>query len=80
MPLRRFINDAGAFTPADLKSMGIAFDAALAKLGVKDRADSINELVAKRIISFARQGERDPERLCEHVLSSLRGSPTAAAR
>ena len=54
--------------------MAAAFASALGKLGLKERPDSINELVATRIISFAKQGERDPDVLCERALSSLQGA------
>ena len=79
MPLSRFLDDATAFAPDDLEVMAAAFDCAMAKLGLKDRADSLNELVAKRIIALAAQGERDPDELCERALSSFYdGSATAA--
>jgi hypothetical protein len=79
MPLCRFLDDATAFAPDDLDVMTAAFDRAIAKLGLKDRADGLNELVAKRIIALAAQGERDSEELCERALSSFYdGSATAA--
>jgi hypothetical protein len=59
--------------------MAAAFDCAMAKLGLKDGADSLNELVAKRIIALAAQGERDPDELYERALGSFYdGSATAA--
>jgi len=51
--------------------MTTAFEAALDKLGLKDRTDPATELVAKRIIALAKQGERDPVRLCEGALRSF---------
>ena len=33
------------------------------------------EAVAKKIIELAKAGERDPERLCDTALHSLRPSP-----
>jgi hypothetical protein len=47
------------FGPDDLSAMTAAFEGALAKLGLKDRTDPATELVAKRIIALAKQGERD---------------------
>jgi hypothetical protein len=42
---------------------------------VADRTDPIAEIVAKRIIELAKDGERDPERLCDGALSLLRAPP-----
>jgi hypothetical protein len=41
-------------------------------LKLADRADLATEIVAKRIIELAKQGERDPDRLCERALIDLR--------
>ena len=48
-----------------------AFDAALAKLGVKDRDDPATLMVAYRIIELVKAGERDPLRLRDAALKSL---------
>jgi hypothetical protein len=48
----------------------MSFDAALGKLGLVDRTDPIAMEVAKSIIEFAKQGERDPERLCALTLQA----------
>jgi hypothetical protein len=32
----------------------------------------ISEIVAKKIIALAKDGERDPDRLCERTLNDLR--------
>jgi hypothetical protein len=56
--------------------MAIAFEMALVAL---QRTDGIvnptREAVAKKIIELAKTGERDPERLCDTALQSLRPSP-----
>jgi hypothetical protein len=44
--------------------LSAAFEAALSKLGLVDRTDPARMAVAKLIIEFAKEGERDPERLC----------------
>jgi hypothetical protein len=52
-----------AFDPDDIKVLVTAFEGALQKLGLVQRTDLTTTLVAKRIISLAQQGERDPIRL-----------------
>jgi hypothetical protein len=55
VPLRQFLGDP-TFRPDDLRAMETAFEAALDKLGLKDRTDPATELVAKR----PSECERDP--------------------
>jgi hypothetical protein len=62
-----------AFEPDTIDAMEAAFEAALRELGVSDRADPRAETVAKRIIELVQRGERDPERLRERAVGSLRG-------
>lgn len=65
MPIREYLRDNRAFEPNDLKVMGDALTAALAKLGLKDRSDPMVEMVARRIIRAAMAGERSVIRLTE---------------
>jgi hypothetical protein len=55
--------------------MGLAFEMALVALRLADRADLANEVLAEKIMKFAKAGERDPERLCEGVLLEFRAPP-----
>jgi hypothetical protein len=48
-----------------------AWEAALGKLGLVDCDDPPTMAVAKLIIELAKQGERDPERLCAAALQQL---------
>jgi len=48
-----------------------AFRGGSARLGLRDRYDPVTEIIARRIIACAQQGERDPARLCDLALSSL---------
>ena len=48
-----------------------AFEAALGKLGLVKRNDPPTMAVAKLIIELAKEGERDPERLCALALKQL---------
>ena len=60
-----------AYGPEDIKVMSTAFEGALNALGLMDRADPLNDLVAKKIIEIAKTGERNPSRLRDRALKSL---------
>ncbi len=51
--------------------MSAAFETALRRLGLVDRNDPAAVAVAKMIIELAKEGERDPERLCALALQQL---------
>jgi hypothetical protein len=59
VPLGPFLEGAEAFTPNDLTVLNAAFMEPLSKLGLKDRNDPMAEIVARRIIRAALDGERD---------------------
>jgi hypothetical protein len=65
MPIRKYISDNESFDPEHLDVLNQAFTAALMKLGLNGRNDPIVQMVARRIITAAVAGERDPERLAE---------------
>ena len=46
--------------------------AALRKLELVDRKDHITLIIAKLIIGLAKQGERDPKKLCDRAVKILR--------
>jgi hypothetical protein len=52
--------------------MGVAFEMTRVALGIAERRDDVNEIVAKTIVELAKQGERNPDLLCERALTSLR--------
>jgi len=60
-----------AFDPEITKLMGQAYDAAFGELGDRTPPALLKEIIAKRIIEAAEQGERDPKRLCASALDSL---------
>ena len=60
-----------AFGPEEIKVMATAFQGVLNALGLMERADPLNELVAKKIIEIAKTGKRNPGRLRDRVLKSL---------
>ena len=52
--------------------MGLAFEMTRLALGLAERSDIANELIAKRIIELAKAGELNPDVLCEAVVKELR--------
>ena len=60
-----------SFAPEDIANLAAAFEAALSKLGLVNRTDPITAAVAKRIIQLAKEGQRDPERLCDGAVTAL---------
>jgi hypothetical protein len=71
MPIAPFLNGA-KFDRETMRVMGVAFEMSRVALGLADRSDQANEVVAKRIIDLAKQGESNPDFLCERALKSLR--------
>ncbi len=51
--------------------MAAAYEAALELLHLKDRHDSLTELVANKIIEVYRAGEHNPPRLCARSLIEM---------
>jgi hypothetical protein len=72
-PIRSHLNGQ-RFDPETIRLMGLAYELALISLGLVDRGDIANDVVASTIIAHAKAGERDPERLCDAVLSKWRAS------
>jgi hypothetical protein len=72
MPIDRVLKEA-AFDPEEVQAIVAAYGMALARLGLKDRSDPAAEMVAKKIVEIARDGERDPQRLSDLVVQSLQG-------
>ena len=70
MPIFRLIENE-AFDPEAIQIIATAFEDALQKLGLSDRSDPRVELVARRLIRFAQQGERDPVKLRDLTLKSF---------
>jgi hypothetical protein len=57
-----------SFDDEATRAMGAAFDQACVSLRHLARADKVRELIAKRIIEAAINGERDPVRLHSQAL------------
>jgi hypothetical protein len=70
MPLDRLLRE-GSFAQDDIDCMSAAYEATLAKLQLKDRADPVCEIVAKKIIEIVRNGEHDPHRITDRAIAEL---------
>jgi hypothetical protein len=67
--------DGFKFDPEAKRIMGIAFEMTCASLKYANQPDVAHEAVANRIIELAKNGMRDPDRLCERVMDDLRKLP-----
>jgi len=72
VPIHLLLEHDHAFSPEDVKVLIGAFEDTLRALNLVDREDQLTISVAKLIIEFAKEGERDPVRLRELVLKTLR--------
>jgi hypothetical protein len=60
-----------AFDPQAIQSMEAAYEKACRGLASGNSARLVREVIAKRVISAATDGERDPDRLCALALETL---------
>ncbi len=74
MPITQFL-DGFKFDPEAKRVMGVAFEMTRAALRLTERDDPVIAIVAKKIIELAKEGERNPDLLCERALNDLRASP-----
>ena len=65
-----YIRRSEAFDPEILSLMGAAYERAL-KSFPTSAPKTVREVIATRIIAGARDGERDPDKLCQMALSGL---------
>lgn len=67
----KFIHPDTHFDPETTAVLGAAFDKAMADLHDTGQPEIVKEAIAKRIITLAAKGERDPERLRVAALAAL---------
>ena len=72
VPIRRLLEQNDAFSPEDVQVLLGTYDDTLRALNLTDRERPLTMMVAKLIIAFAKEGERDPDRLRDLVMNSLR--------
>jgi hypothetical protein len=78
MPLTPFLKDT-AFSPEEIAVLVRAYTDTLSMLRLIERTDLATDLVARTIIEFAKQGERDPVRLRERTIEALSGNSSNVA-
>ena len=74
MPIRQELGNL-AFEPTDIEAMNRALETACVMLRLSKREESLRQIVARKIIECAASGERDPEVLCQMVVSELQREP-----
>ena len=74
MPVTKFL-EGFKFDPEARRVMSVAFEMTCAALRYTQRPDVAHETVTKRIIELAKNGVRNPDRLCERVLDDIRKLP-----
>ena len=60
-----------AFGPEDVERLVMAYEQTLRALRLKDRNDSITQLVAEKIIAVGRLGIEDPAKISKLALKQL---------
>ena len=70
VPIRRLLENH-VFGPEEITVLTTAFEDTLRALRLADRTDPATEIIAKKIIELAQQGERDPVRLRERAIQFL---------
>jgi hypothetical protein len=67
-----FISDA-VFEQADIQVMSVAYNRAIEDIYSFGRPNkTVEGIIATRIITLTKGGERDPDRLCEQALAACR--------
>ena len=59
------------FDPETVELLCDAYDKASRSLDDNGQPDIVKEVIARRIISLAQKGERNPDRLCARALAAL---------
>ena len=72
MPLYRLLQNQ-AFEPEQIDAMAQAFEAICLKLNLAKRDDPLRDVVANKVIEWAKRGEKNPKRLYQLVLADIQG-------
>jgi len=70
VPIRPLLKNH-AFGPDEIRVLTTAFEDTLRTLRLANRGDPATEIIARKIIELAAQGERDPVRLRERAIDFL---------
>src|SRR5262245_57554984 len=69
-PIRSLLSGNGSFGPEEVVLLVDAFENAISDMGV-DRKAPAALVIAKRVVELAKQGERDPSRLCNGAIKTI---------
>ena len=72
MPIHELIQP-GVFSPELVTLMGNVFEDVLKTLGLNNRDDPVTKLVAHKVIALVRNGERDPVRIKQLAIETVKG-------
>jgi hypothetical protein len=68
---REFVPPGQSFSPEEIQALARAYEMALAALQDSGQPDIVHEVIAKRIIETALEGELDPAALCAVALAAF---------
>jgi hypothetical protein len=71
MPIRIYLSKNHQFDAETVRVLGVAFEITRVALEVDDKNEPARQAIATKLIELATSGERDPNRLAEHVLTSI---------
>jgi hypothetical protein len=71
---------SGAFDPETVKTLCDAYDKCSKALHDAGQPEIVNRVIAERIIALAKQGERDPDRLCQRALAAALGDKSVSQK
>ena len=71
MPITPFLN-GHRLDAEDRRVVGLAFELVCIALRVGDCDDGVKQAIATKIIELTKDGERDPNVLCEQALKDIR--------
>jgi len=71
MSVRKFLPSGKPLNPRTIEAVKTAYQKAMEGLAGTPQPLAVQEIIAKRIIRAADEGEADPEILCDHGLASL---------
>jgi hypothetical protein len=72
MPILRMLSRS-AFEPSEVAALTQAFETVCRDLKFGQTDEPLRETVARKVIECAETGERDPERIRNHVLNEMQG-------
>jgi hypothetical protein len=72
MPIRRYLDNPAAFDPAAIGAMSQALEEACTALSVPPDDAARRQIIAARVIDFARQGVPDAKILAARVIEAMR--------